>query len=97
MKNKTKLFGILAMFLFMGAVALSSCGDDDKDEASCLDKQMKYMDELTAAANKYGKNPTVANCKAYRKAFETYIKKTKDCPGAMPKTYQTLYENIDCE
>lgn len=85
----------LLVLTFSMTIFFLSCSKENN--SSCAERHTKYLDKTNAAAQKYGSNPTVANCNAYKTAIQEYINKTKGCPGAQTKSLTELLNSIDCK
>tara|TARA_R110002072_G_scaffold235697_3_gene393342 strand:- start:7826 stop:8077 length:252 start_codon:yes stop_codon:yes gene_type:complete len=69
--------------------AFTSCSsDDDNGGKSCEE----LTTELSAAAEAYGEDPSVANCNAFKSAIEAYV--NKDCEDA--ESLEAVLELLEC-
>lgn len=91
-----KLRSLLPVLVFSMAVFFTSCSKDEDNTSNCAEKHTTYLDKTNAAALKYGQNPTVANCNAYKSAVQEYINQTKGCPGAQTETLTESLNSLNC-
>ncbi|MBS9768760.1 MAG: hypothetical protein KGV44_14650 [Flavobacteriaceae bacterium] len=73
-----------------------ACSDDDKIDP-CVEIIAKSTEKVTKIAEKYAKEQTAENCKAYKKAIEEYLVATKECPDATPEKYKEVLKTLNCE
>ncbi len=73
-----------------------ACSDDDKIDP-CVEIIAKSTEKVTKIAEKYTKEQTAENCKAYKKAIEEYLMATKECPDATPEKYKQVLKTLNCE
>lgn len=82
-------FAIVMLFI--------SCSKDLNNESNCLQKHTTYLDKTNTAAQKYGQNPTVDNCKAYKESIQEYINQTKGCTGTQTESLTQLLKELNCK
>lgn len=72
MKNRI----LFALLLMLGVIGIWSCGGDD-DPAGCstawASELANEVSAMSAAAQAYGLDPSVANCNAYKNACQDYV------------------------
>ncbi|NJK95437.1 MAG: hypothetical protein HC905_11460 [Bacteroidales bacterium] len=76
---KTKLFYLLFVVILFGNESCKKDKESDPDLCATA-WSVATQDELTAvinAAMTYGNTPTVANCNAYKSAYQAYINAMK--------------------
>ncbi len=88
------------LLILLGVMAFSgifmACSDDDKIDP-CVEIIAKSTEKVTKIAEKYTKEQTAENCKAYKKAIEEYLVATKECPEATPEKYKEVLKTLNCE
>jgi hypothetical protein len=73
MKSKL-VFVLLTMVICFG---FTSCKDDDPEDQPCsvlwFTELQNEISAISAAGQAWGTNPTVANCIAYKAAYQDYL------------------------
>ncbi len=87
------------LMMLLGVIAFSvvfiACDDDEVDP--CVEITEKATAKVKLVAEKYEKDQTAENCKAYKKVIEEYLVETKDCPNANREKYNEVLKTLDCE
>ncbi len=95
MKNVSLRVLMLLLGVMAFSIVFTACDDDEVDP--CIEITQKATAKVKLVAEKYEKDQTAENCKAYKKAIEEYLVETKDCSNANREKYNEVLKNLDCE
>ncbi len=70
-----------------------SCGKNDPVGCNYLTEVQNEADALTTALTAYSNNPTMANCNAYKNAYQDYLDALDDHHGCVLAGQQAAYQD----
>ena len=84
---------IFAVICIAAVPFFGSCGKDDPVGCSYLTEVQNEADALTTALTTYSNDPSIANCNAYKDAYQDYLDALDEHNGCVLVGEQAAYQD----